>query len=183
MGPEMAVKEFDLLTEALPRARRIAVLFDPGIARTPGGVPVGIRAVGAAAQARGVALQLVEFRHPGDLERALARVGKARPDAVLVFAVSSAQLSQIVEFVAKHRLPAIYGFRTAVDAGGLMSFGPKLPELYRGASNYVDRILKGAKPGDLPVEQPTTFELVVNLKTANMLGLTIPPYTPTRPES
>ena len=177
MGPEVAVKEFDLLTEAFPRATRIAALFDPGIAttRTPGGEFVGIRAVSAAAQARGIVLQPVEFRHPGDLERALAPGGKARPDAMLVYAVNFAQLSQIVEFAARHRLPAVYGNRTAVDAGGLMSFGHKPSELYRGAANYVDRILKGARPGDLPVEQPTKFELVINLKTAKTLGLTIPP--------
>src|SRR5262249_24708300 len=157
------------------RAKRIAALFDPAIARTPAREPVGIHAVSAAAQARGVVLQPVEVQRPDDLERALSPVGKARPDAMLVWAVNIAQLSQIVEFAAKHRLPAIYGFRTAVGAGGLMSFGPKLPELWRGAANYVERILKGAKPGDLPVEQPTTFEFVVNLKTAKMLGLTIPP--------
>ncbi len=178
MGPEMALKELDLLAEAFPRAKRIAALFDPAIAtiaRTPAREPVGIHAVGAAARARGVVLQPVEIQRPDDLERALAPVGKARPDAMLVYAVNFAQLSRIVEFAAKHRLPAIYGSRTAVDAGGLMSFGPKLPELWQGAANYVDRILKGAKPGDLPVEQPTTFEFVVNLKTAKTLGVTIPP--------
>ena len=175
MGPEMTVKQFDLLAEAFPRAKRIAVLFAPAIAtRTPAGEPVGIRAVGAAAQARGVAVQPVEVHRPDDFERALAPARKARHDAMLVYAVNFAQQSQIVEFAAKHRLPAIYGFRTAVDAGGLMSFGPKLAELWRGA-NYVDRILEGAKPGDLPVEQPATFEFVVNLKTAKTLGVTIPP--------
>ena len=170
MGPEMAAKELDLLAEAFPRAKRIAALFDSGIA-----TGVGIRDIGAAARARGVVLQPVGVQHPDDLERALAPVGKARPDAMIVYAVSFAQLSQVVEFAAKHRLPTIYGSRTAVDAGGLMSFGPKLPELWRGAANYVDRILKGAKPGDLAVAQPTTFEFVVNLKTAKTLGVTIPP--------
>jgi putative ABC transport system substrate-binding protein len=94
---------------------------------------------------------------------------------LLVFAVSSVQQNRVVEFAAKNRLPALFGFREAVDAGGLMSFGPKFLDLWRGAANYVDKILKGAKPGDLPVEQPTTFELVINLKTAKALGLTIPP--------
>jgi putative ABC transport system substrate-binding protein len=165
------VKGFDLLREAFPRAKRVAGLFNPEIVR--GGL--AIRAVSAAAQARGVVLQPVEFRHPEDLDRDLASAGKSRPDALLVFAVSAVQLGQIVDFAAKHRVPALYGFREAADAGGLMSFGPKLPELWRGAANYVDRVLKGARPGSLPVEQPTTFELVVNLKTAKTLGVIIPP--------
>ena len=105
---------------------------------------------------------------------AWAAMGKVRPNALLVFAFSVDDLSRIVEFAAKNRLPALYGFREAVDAGGLISVGPKLIELWRGAANYVDKILKGAKPEDLPVEQPTTFELIINLKTAKALGLTIP---------
>ena len=94
---------------------------------------------------------------------------------LLVLAASDVQQNQIVEFAARNQLPALFGFREAVDAGGLMSFGPKRLDLWRGAANYVDKILKGAKPGDLPVEQPTKFELVINLKTARALGLTIPP--------
>jgi putative ABC transport system substrate-binding protein len=89
--------------------------------------------------------------------------------------VSTSEQNRIVEFTAKNQLPALFGFREAVDAGGLMSFGPKLLDLWRGAANYVGKILKGANPADLPVEQPSTFELVINLKTAKALGLTIPP--------
>ena len=171
LGPELALKGFDLLMEALPRATRLAVLFNPEIAPDP----VGFQALATTAQAKGVTLQPVELRQPEDLNPALAAMGQARPNALLVFAVSPVQQTRIVEFAAKNRLPALYGFREAVDAGGLMSFGPKLLDLWRGAANYVDKILKGARPADLPVEQPTKFELVINLKTANALGLTIPP--------
>jgi putative tryptophan/tyrosine transport system substrate-binding protein len=172
LGPELALKGFDLLTEAIPRATRFAVLFNPEIAPDP----LGFRALGAAAQAKGVTLQPVELRRADDLNHALAAMGQARPNALLVFAASPAQQNRIVEFAAKNRFPALYGFREAVDAGGLMSFGPKFLDLWRGAGNYVDKILKGAKPADLPVEQPTKFELVINLKTAaKALGLTIPP--------
>jgi putative ABC transport system substrate-binding protein len=171
LGPELALKGFDLLTEAIPRATRLAVLFNPEI--TPD--RLSFRALGAAAQAKGVTLQPVELRRLDDVNPALAAMGRPRPNALLVFAVSSVQQNRVVEFAAKNRLPALFGFREAVDAGGLMSFGPKFLDLWRGAANYVDKILKGAKPGDLPVEQPTTFELVINLKTAKALGLTIPP--------
>ncbi len=167
LGPEMALKEFDLLTEVLPRAKRVAAVYNPDISSGTG------RLV-AAAPSKSVTLQQIEFRRPDDLEPALAAMGQARPNALLVFAVPADQLNRIVEIAARNRLPAVYGFREAVDAGGLMYFGPKLPDLWRGAANYVDKILKGAKPGDLPVEQPTRFELVVNLKTAKALGITIP---------
>jgi putative tryptophan/tyrosine transport system substrate-binding protein len=170
LGPELALKGFDLLTEALPRATRLAVLFNPEI--TPD--PLGFRALGAAAPAKGVTLQPVELRRSDDLNPALAAMGQGRPNALLVFAASPVQQNRIVEFAAKNRFPALYGFREAVEAGGLMSFGPKLLDLWRGAGNYVDKILKGAKPADLPIEQPTKFELVINLKTAKALGLTIP---------
>jgi len=171
MGSELAVKGFDVLTEAFPRASRLAVLFNPEIASES----TILRALDAAAHARGVALQPVVLRRSEDLSPAWAVMSKVRPNALLVFAVSLDELNRIVEFAAKNRLPALYGFREAVDAGGLMSFGPKVLELWRGAANYVDKILKGAKPSDLPVEQPTKFELVINLKTAKALGLTIPP--------
>ena len=119
-------------------------------------------------------LQWIELRRADDLDSSLAAMGQARPTAMLAFAVRTDQLIGLVEITAKNRLPMVYAFREAVEAGGLMSFGPKSTDLWRGAANYVDKILKGAKPADLPVEQPTKFEVVINLKTAKALGLTIP---------
>ena len=169
MGPDIGLKGFDLLMAVLPRTKRIAALYSPEF--PPG---AGFDALRAAAQSKGVTLQRVELRRPDDLDPALAAMGQARPEGLLAFAVRFEQQIRIVEIASKHRLPVVYGFREAVDAGGLMSFGPRRPDLWRGAANYVDKILKGAKPADLPVEQPTTFELVVNLKTAKVLGLSIP---------
>jgi len=169
MGPETGLKGLDLLMEVLPTAKRVAVISSPEV--VPG---AALNVLGAMARAKGVTLQPVELRRPGDLDSALVTKGQARPDALLFFGLRFEQQVQIVEIVARNRLPAIYGTREAVDAGGLMSFGPRLPDLWRGAANYVDKILKGAKPGDLPVEQPTTFEVVVNLKTAKALGVAIP---------
>jgi putative ABC transport system substrate-binding protein len=169
MGLETGLKGLDLLVEVLPRAKRVAALYSPEVARS-----VAIGALGSAALSKGVTVQWVELRRSDDLSSALAAMGQARPDALLFFGVRFEQQIQSVEIVARNRLPAVYAIREAVDAGGLMSFGPRLPDLWRGAANYVDKILKGAKPGDLPVEQPTTFELVVNLKTAKALGLRIP---------
>ena len=169
MGPDIGLKGFDLLLEVLPRARRVAALYSPGIQSR-----AAFGALRTAAQSKGVTLQHIDLRRADDLDSVLASMGQARPNALLAFAVRTDQLGRIVEIAAKNRLPTVYGFREAGDAGGLMSFGPKLPDLWRGAANYVDRILKGAKPADLPVEQPVAFELVVNLKTANVLGLAIP---------
>jgi putative ABC transport system substrate-binding protein len=169
MGAETGLKGLDLLMEVLPRAKRVAALYSPEVTAV-----AAFGALGGAAKSKGVTLQPVELRRPDDLEPALTAMGQARPDALLFFGFRFEQQVQIVEIVARNRLPAVYGSREAVDAGGLMSFGPRLPDLWRGAANYVDKILKGAKPGDLPVEQPTTFELVVNLKTARALGLAIP---------
>ena len=168
MGPDIGLKALDLLMEVLPRTKRVAALYSPEM---PGAAFDALR---AAAQSRGVTLQRVELRRADDLDATLASMGQERPNALLAFAVRTDQLSRIVEFAAKNRLPTVYGFREAVDAGGLMSFGPRLPDLWRGAANYVDRIFKGAKPGDLPVEQPIAFELAINLQTAKALGLTVP---------
>ena len=170
MAPDITLKGLDLLMAVLPRTKRVAALYSPEI--PPGGA--AFDALRAAAYSKGVTLQRVELRRADELDSALAAMGQARPSAMLAFAVRTDQLIRLVEIAAMNRLPVVYGFREAVDAGGLMSFGPKRPDLWRGAANYVDKILKGVKPGDLPVEQPTTFELVVNLKTAKALGLTIP---------
>jgi putative ABC transport system substrate-binding protein len=169
MGAETGLKGFDLLMEVLPRAKRVAALYSPEVAAS-----VALGVLGGAAKSKGVTLQPVELRRPNDLNPALTAMGQARSDALLFVGVRFEQQIQIVEIVARNRLPAVYGTREAVDAGGLMSFGPRIPDLWRGAANYVDKILKGAKPSDLPVGQPTTFELVVNLKTAKEIGLTIP---------
>ena len=122
-------------------------------------------------------LQFVEARGPEDLDRAFSEITRARPGALTVLPSSMfiSERRRLADLAAKNRLPAVYFVREFVDAGGLMAYGPNLPDLSRRAATYVDKILKGAKPGDLPVEQPTKFELVINLKTAKALGLTIPP--------
>jgi putative ABC transport system substrate-binding protein len=122
-------------------------------------------------------LQVLHARTPAEIEAAFATMSRQRADGVLVVrdAVFRAQRSQIVALAARNRLPAMYGLREEAEAGGLMAYGASVPQLYRRAATYVDKILKGARPADLPVEQPTKFELVINLKTAKALGLTIPP--------
>ena len=122
-------------------------------------------------------LQYLDVLDPKDIETAFREATKRRAEAVLVLggSVLNSQRAQIVELAAKSRLPAIYGIREAVEAGGLMSYGPSGNDLTRRAATYVDKILKGAKPADLPVEQPTKFELIINLKAAKQIGLTIPP--------
>jgi putative ABC transport system substrate-binding protein len=130
----------------------------------------------AAARALGMQLQVVEARGPAELERVFSDMARARPGAVTVVStpVFDAEPRRLVELAARHRLPAVYTFRLFVDAGGLMSYGPDISDLFRRAAAYVNKILKGARPGDLPVEQPTKFDLVINLKTARALGLTMP---------
>jgi putative ABC transport system substrate-binding protein len=124
-----------------------------------------------------VQLHSLEARTPSEIETAFAAMRRQRVDGILVLrdAVFRAQRAQIIALAAKSRLPAVYGLREEAEAGGLIAYGASVPQLYRRAATYVDRILKGAKPADLPVEQPTEFELVINLKTAKALGLTIPP--------
>jgi putative tryptophan/tyrosine transport system substrate-binding protein len=131
----------------------------------------------AAAPGLGVTLKSVTVQTPEDFNTVLPAIMTERPDSLLVLAdtVTSANSSRIIEFAARHRLPAIYEAKNFVTAGGLLSYGVDFADHYRRAATYVDKILKGAKPADLPVEQPTKFELVINLKTAKALGLTIPP--------
>jgi putative ABC transport system substrate-binding protein len=135
-----------------------------------------LKAAEGAARALGVRLQFVEARGPADFDRAFSDMTRARAGAltVLTSVMFTTERRRLVDLAAKSRLPAVYPQRDSVDAGGLMSYGPNGPDLFRRAATYVDKILKGAKPADLPVEQPTKFELVINLKTAKALGLTIP---------
>ncbi len=169
---EIAGKHLELLKEAAPKVSRVAVLSnptDPGMARYLKQVEVG-------GQAMGVTLKFVEARGLDDLENTFAAIIRERAGGLLVAdPFLLAHQVRVIDFAAKHRLPVIYAFRQFVDAGGLMYYGPHLGDLLQRTVTYVDKILKGAKPADLPVEQPTRFELVVNLKTANALGLAIPP--------
>jgi ABC-type uncharacterized transport system substrate-binding protein len=176
VAPELIGKSIELLTQAVPGVTRIALLWQPGAAgeRTERDT---LKHAETAAQALGVRLHIVEARRAGDIERAFSDMTRsgARALSVWTSAMLIHERSRLVALAAKHRLPAVYTLREAVDAGGLMSYGHSQQDLNRRAAGYVDKILKGAKPADLPVEQPTKFDLVVNLKTARALGLTIPP--------
>jgi putative ABC transport system substrate-binding protein len=170
---EVAGKRLELLKQAVPRASRVAVLWNaayPGKEREWHETQV-------AARVLGVTLHSVEVRTTGDLDKAFAAIAKERSEALIVFSepLTLTHQKRIVDFATQHRLPLISEQREFASTGGLMTYGASLPALFRRSAYYVDRILKGAKPADLPVEQPTTFELVINLKTAKALGLTIPP--------
>jgi putative ABC transport system substrate-binding protein len=172
-APELEGKRLELLKEVVPRLSRVAVLWNPA---NPF-VPLVFEQTRLAASKLRLTLEpAVEVRRVEDLEGAFAKIARARPQAlaVVVDRVLLANRTRIVGFAASRRLPAMYGFREYVDAGGLMSYAPSNIELFRGAATYVDKILKGAKPADLPVQQPTRFELVINMKTARALGLTFP---------
>jgi putative ABC transport system substrate-binding protein len=173
VGLETVGKGLELLSETVPQVRRMAVLSNPG---NPGNV-LALKSVTATARSRGVELQLLEARGPSELERAFAAMARERVGALLVVpdSVLGFHRARLQELTAKARLPTMYGMREHAEVGGLMSYAVDLRESFRRAATYVDKILKGAKPGDLPVEQPTKFELVINLKTAKTLGLTIPP--------
>ena len=140
-------------------------------------VTAHLEAMRVAAQALGIQLQVLEVQESDDYKRAFAAASSERADALFVLQCyfNNFNRQRIVDLAAQHRLPAIYSTRAWVQAGGLMSYGPSVPDMGRRAATYVDKILKGAKPADLPVEQPTKFELVINLKTAKALGITIPP--------
>jgi putative ABC transport system substrate-binding protein len=176
LAPEMAGKALELLKQAVPGVSRVAVLWDPGAfpERTTKDMRKQVEGV---ARALGVRLQFIEARGPDDFDRAFSEMTRARAGALTVLGGSMfvSQRRRLVDLAATNRLPVVYTARESVEAGGLMAYGPSVPDLFRRAATYVDKILKGAKPGDLPVEQPTKFELVINLKTAKALGLTIPP--------
>jgi putative tryptophan/tyrosine transport system substrate-binding protein len=174
MHAELGAKRLELLKDMVPTAVRVAVLWNPD---TP---PAHLqwRNLQEAAPRLHVQLQAVEVRRATDLEPACATVAGWRADALLVIddpTLTPAHQTEIVDCAARHRLPTMTGIRSLVAAGGLMSYGASFPDLYRRAATFVVKILQGAKPSDLPVEQPTKFELVINLKTAQALGLTIPP--------
>src|SRR3989454_497288 len=169
---ELAAKRLQLLKEVVPGVSRVAVLWN---AANPYAV-LNMRETEAAAQTLGVQVQSLEVRGPDDFENALPAAIRGRAGALIVVddPLTFAYRMRIADFAARNRLPAMYGFREFAEAGGLTAFGANLADLYRRAATYVDKILKGAKPSDLPVEQPTKFELVINMKTAKALGLTIP---------
>ncbi len=169
---ELAGKRLHLLKEAIPRIRKVAVLWNPD---NPGEARRW-KETQAAAGRLGLTLESHPFRDPRDFLDVLATLQRKRPDALITFVsqLTTAYRHLIVEFAAKHRVPTMFALRADAEAGALMAYGPSVSDLFRRSAGYVDRILKGARPGDLPVEQPTQFELVVNLRTARALGLTIP---------
>ncbi len=176
LAPELVGKGLELLTQAVPGVSRVAVLRQPGAVGERMDKDMVKRAE-VAGRALGVRLQFVEARGPADFDRAFSDMTSARAGALTVLGSTmfGSETRRLVDLAAKTRLPAVYPWREFVDAGGLMSYGANIVDNYRRAATYVDKILKGAKPADLPVEQPTKFELVINLKTAKALGLTIPP--------
>jgi putative ABC transport system substrate-binding protein len=170
--PELNAKRLEVLKEALPRLSRVGVLLNPD---NPANVAM-LRAMEETARSVNIQLRAVEVRSPAEFEGAFATMVKVRAGALAVYddAMLIAEAARIADLARKSRLPTI-GFIEYAKAGGLLAFGVNFPDLWRRAAGFVDRILKGAAPGDLPIEQPTRFELVVNLKTAKALGLTIPP--------
>jgi len=180
LSPELGGKRLELLKEIVPKLSRVVVL---GSSTLPGNAQT-LRETELAAGALGVKLQHFDVLSPNDMEAAFRRAVKGRADVLLVLAspVFVLQRTLIADLAVKSRLPAIYDRREFVDDDGLMSYGTNFPDLYRRAATYVDKILKGAKPADLPVEQPTKFELVMNLQAAKQIGLTIPPNVLARAE-
>jgi putative ABC transport system substrate-binding protein len=175
LAPGLVAKRLQLLKEAVPRVSRVAALWHPG-SFGEHTMRETLNETEGAAQTLGVQLQLLEANSPSDFDKAFSAMTRNRASALIVFPspMFYNEHRRLVDLAAKHRLPAVYAFREAVDAGGLMAYGANIPELFGRAATYVDKILNGAKPGDLPVEQPTKFELVINMKTAKALGLTIP---------
>jgi putative ABC transport system substrate-binding protein len=174
LSPEISGKRLELLREVVPGLSRVALLWNPDSR----GNLLDYKETEAAARSLHVELQSVELSRVEDLDRAFSAVTKGRAEALIVSLgnpITVSRQDQVASFAQRSRLPSIYGAREYVDSGGLMSYGPSVADLFRRAAIYVDRILKGAKPADLPVEQPTKFELVINLKTAKAIGLTMPP--------
>jgi putative ABC transport system substrate-binding protein len=173
MSPELSGKRLEVLKEAFPSVSHVALFWNSA---NPEQEPQ-IKEIKIAGQGLGIQLQILEVRAPNDFDKAFSVITKKRTDALLTLPdpLSVSQGKRIADFAGKNRLPAMYPRMEFVDAGGLMAYGPSYNDLFRRAATYVDKILKGAQPADLPVEQPTKFEFVINLKTAKQLGLTIPP--------
>ena len=176
LNADLVGKCLEYLTQAVPAAKRIVVLSQPGAFGEHTEKEM-LKAAEVGARVLGIQLQFVEARGPTDIDKALSEITGARPDAmiVLVSGMLLGERSRLVELAASNRLPVLYTFRELADAGGLMSYGTSLADLFRRAASYVDKILKGAKPAELPVQQPIKLELVINLKTAQTLGLVVPP--------
>jgi putative tryptophan/tyrosine transport system substrate-binding protein len=176
LAPELVGKCLEQLKRAVPGVSRVAVLWPPGALPERMQKDM-LKGAEVAGRPLGIRLQFVEARGPADFDRAFSEMTRARAGAltVLASAMFFGERRRLVELADKNRLPAVYPSREFVDAGGLMSYGSDLADMFRRAATYVDKILKGAKPADLPIEQPTKFEFVINLKTAKALGLTIPP--------
>jgi putative tryptophan/tyrosine transport system substrate-binding protein len=170
---ELGGKQLELLKEMIPRLSHVAVFGTS----TNSGNAQSLREVELAAKAFGVKLQYLDVLSPKDIETVFRAASKGRADAVLIIPgpVVVSRRAQVVDHAEKSRLPVIYPQTEFMEAGGLMYYGTNTPDLFQRAATYVDKILKGAKPGDLPVEQPTKFEFVINLKAAKQIGLTIPP--------
>jgi len=173
LAADLRGKLLEMLKETVPDLSRVAVLWNG----RSSAMELRVKEAEAAARALGVTLQSVGVQGPDDFDRAFAVMTQERPDALLVVLDTFifVQRSHILDFAATHRLPAMYEIRDFVDEGGLMTYGPSFLDRLGRVATYVDKILKGAKPGDLPIEQPMRYELVINLKTAKALGLTIPP--------
>jgi putative ABC transport system substrate-binding protein len=173
MSPDLGGKRLELLKELLPQISRVAVLWN-----SANPYPAHVfKETESAAQTLGIEVQSLEVRGPDDFNNVFEAVKQNHPDALIAVEdpLTNSYLSQIANFATANKLPAIFGFREFVDAGGLMAYGANLADLFRRAAAYVDKILRGAKPAELPIQQPTKFELVINLKTAKALGLIVPP--------
>jgi putative ABC transport system substrate-binding protein len=173
LSPELTGKRLEILKETVPKLSRVAVVGNPANTATA----LNFKEAEVAARAYGLKVQSLEVRGPNDLDSAFSTMTKGRAEALLPLGDSVVVFhrERIVNFATKNRLPAIYPTFEWVDAGGLMSYGPDILDSFRRAATYVDKILKGTKPADLPIEQPTKFEFIINLKTAKQIGLTIPP--------
>ena len=173
LAPDLDLKRLEYLKQALPKVTQIAVLYNS----TDPGATGHVEVTRATAQSLGLQIRQVEVRSAADFDSAFADIARDRPDALLVVTdpMVFANREKIVQFTVQQKLPAIFEYKAFADLGGLMSYGASMAEQWRRAAYYADKILKGAKPADLPVEQPTKFEFIINLKTAKQIGLVIPP--------